>query len=89
MAVIAPALALAAVAVFGALRARGGAPPAATVPVAPSAVVAATAAPVSVPPAPAAAAIDRPRDRGAAPVPRRAARTPPRLSKAMTLDPYR
>ena len=89
MAVIAPALALAAVAVFGALRARGGAPPAATVPVAPSAVVAATAAPVSVPPASAAAVIDRQRDRGAAPVPRRAARTPPRLSKAMTLDPYR
>ena len=90
VAVIAPALALAAVAVFGALRARGGAPPpAATVPVAPSAVVAATAAPVSVPPAPAAPVIDGQRDRGAAPVPRRAARTPPRLSKAMTLDPYR
>jgi hypothetical protein len=39
---------------------------------------------------PKAAAIDEPRARPAAPpVPRRAARTPPRLSKATTLDPYR
>jgi len=37
-----------------------------------------------------AAPVDEPRTGAApAPVPKRAARTPPRLSKATTLDPYR
>jgi len=88
---IAPALALAVVAAFGVLRARGtGAPRQPAAVAAPtSAVIAATAAPLPVPSSTTAASTDRQRDRASAPVPRRAGRTPPRLSKAMTLDPYR
>jgi hypothetical protein len=94
--VIAPVVALAAVALFAAWRARGVAPvapvpPPAVAASAPNAVVAATG---STLPAPAAEApgpgpgLDRPPDRAPSSSPRRAARTP-RLDKATTLDPYR
>jgi serine/threonine-protein kinase len=92
--VIAPVVALAAVALFAAWRARGGAPvapvpPPAVAASAPNAVVAASG---STPPAPAAEGpapgIDRPVDRAPSSSPKRTARTP-RLDKATTLDPYR
>jgi serine/threonine-protein kinase len=90
VAVIAPALALAAVAVFGVVRARVAAPPHPAVAAGSNQAVAAAAPAVPVSPARAApTAIEERRDRAGAPVPRRAGRTPPRLSKAMTLDPYR
>jgi serine/threonine-protein kinase len=90
VAVIAPALALAAVAVFGVLRARVAAPPHPAVAAGSNQAVAAAAPAVPVSPARAApTAIEERHDRAGAPVPRRAGRTPPRLSKAMTLDPYR
>src|SRR6185503_4173555 len=74
---IAPALALAVVAAFGVLRARGtGAPRQPAAVAAPtSAVIAATAAPLPVPSSTTAASTDRQRDRASAPVPRRAGRT--------------
>ena len=92
--VIAPVLALAVVAFFAVLRARATAPStdrdrpsvAAAAP-GPNSVRAATAASESMPATPAPS--DRHPDRAAAPAPKHAARTPPHLSKATTLDPYR
>jgi serine/threonine-protein kinase len=94
--VIAPVLALAAVAVFAVMHARAGAPalpagsvshPVAAIAGGPDPVIAATAASAAT--TATSAATNQQRDRAAAPAPRRAARTPPRLSKATTLDPYR
>jgi serine/threonine-protein kinase len=86
--VIAPALALAlaAVGVFAARPPRDRTPPLTASAVRPAAAVASAATP-SAPTR--NAMIDRTRDRATSPVDRRVARTPPRLSKAMTLDPYR
>ena len=93
---IAPLLAVAAVAFFAVLRARAttpalpvagaGHPPAAAA-VGANPAIAATGA--SAPRPATRAATNQQRDLAAAPAQRRAARTPPRLSKATTLDPYR
>jgi serine/threonine-protein kinase len=93
--VVAPVLALAAVAFFAVLRSLATAPalsavrdqpPVAAAAPGPNPVRATTAAAESVP---TTAATDRHSDSAPAPAPRRVGRTPPHLSKATTLDPYR
>jgi serine/threonine-protein kinase len=98
---IAPVLALAAFGLF-AIRHRGGAAPLPAAPAFPAPLAAApapaatadakvtpTPTPTPTPALAPAQSNDEPLARPEAPRPRRAARTPPRLSKATTLDPYR
>jgi serine/threonine protein kinase len=89
---IAPVLALAAIGLF-AIRHTWGAPPLPPAPAFPpplAAVMAPAPAPIADAKAPPAAeASDGRSARPETPRPRRAAHTPPRLSKATTLDPYR
>jgi serine/threonine-protein kinase len=88
--VIAPALALVALPLFAVLafgHPRAATPAASPVVPPPSAVVARGSDPAIEDKA--APSVDERRARPTASRPRRAARTPPRVSKAMTLDPYR